>query len=384
MAKVRIQKILGEAGVASRRMIEEMIIQGRIMVNDKLVLELPCFVDPDADRVTVDDNLIRTAVATARRYFLLSKPKDVVCSSSDELGRRCAVDCVPAVDGRLYCVGRLDSDSTGLIILTNDGELTQHITHPRHGVVKTYVAQIQGHLSEEKVEQFKKGVYLDGRRTSGAMIRVLKKAGGSSQLEIRLTEGRNREIRRILARLGNKVRRLHRSAIGPINDRGLKVGSWRELNKDEIEKLRRAGGFVSKADTEAADKPGKARTGKAPVKSKKTPDEPPAKKRAARRKPTVLRKTAEPGDAPAAKPTSSRARKPVGRKPPARSGGKRPGKPDPKNAVPTKPAAPKAASTKKAPKRPSTKTRPPAGNKRPGGATRTAKNAKRGPSRRGR
>ncbi len=261
MAKVRIQKVLADVGVASRRAIEEMIVEGRIMVNDKLVLELPCFVDPEADGITVDDTLIRMSDSGPKRYFLLNKPKDVVCTSYDEMGRRRAIDCIPPIGERLYCVGRLDADSTGLILLTNDGELTQYLTHPSYGVIKTYVAQIDGHLTAEKVERLKKGIHLDGRRTAGAMIRVLKRAGGRSLLEVRLTEGRNREIRRVLLRLGHKVRRLHRSAIGPINDRGLKVGSWRELSDAEVDKLRRSGGFAAKKAQAPTGKPGRTKQG---------------------------------------------------------------------------------------------------------------------------
>ena len=237
--------MLGAVGVASRRTIEEMIGEGRITVNGKLVVALPCFVDPDADTIHVDGELVATA-AGPKRYVLLNKPKDVVCTSNDPRQRTRAIDCIPPIGDRVYCVGRLDADSTGLILLTNDGELTQHLTHPKYGVIKTYVAQIDGRLTAEKVEQFKKGVWLDGRRTAGAMIRVLKRTAKSSLLQIRLTEGRNREIRRVLARLGHKVRRLHRTAIGPLTDRGMAVSDWRELSADEVEQLRAAGGFVSR------------------------------------------------------------------------------------------------------------------------------------------
>jgi len=251
MARTRIQKILAEAGVASRRAVEEMIVQGRVTVNDQLVNELPCFINPDADRVAVDGRLIRTSTGP-KRYVLLNKARDVVCTSGDEMGRRRAIDCIPPTGQRLYCVGRLDSDSTGLILLTNDGDLTHYLTHPSYGVIKTYVALIDGHLTAEKIGRLKKGVWLDGRPTAGSMIRVLKRAGGTTLLEIRLTEGRNREIRRVLARLGHKVRRLHRKAIGPINDRGLKVGSFRELSDAEVAGLRQAGGFVPRNAPPAA------------------------------------------------------------------------------------------------------------------------------------
>ena len=317
MAKVRIQKLLSEAGVASRRAIEEMIVEGRITVNDKLVLALPCFVDPDSDRVTVDDNLVRLAGDGPRRYFLLNKPKDVVCTSRDEMGRRRAIDCIPPVGVRLYCVGRLDAGSTGLILLTNDGELTQHLTHPSRGVMKTYLAEIVGHLTAEKVEQLKKGVYLDGRRTAGAMIRVLKRAGGRSLLEVRLTEGRNREIRRVLARLGHKVRRLHRSAIGAVNDRGLKVGSWRELSAAEVDKLRQSGGFTAKRAQPPTGKPGRTKrpgAGKAPSVSKGGAAKM-ARKRTGAKKPTTLRKLASDDKPSAKRPQRGRATRQGGSSP---------------------------------------------------------------------
>ena len=241
MAKTRIQKMLSEAGVASRRHIEEMIGEGRVTVNGKLVVELPCFVEP-GDRITVDGQRIRLQTTTKKRYVLLNKPRNVVCTSHDPQGRKRAVDCVPAGGGRLYCVGRLDADSTGIILLTNDGELTQHLTHPSHEVVKTYHVQIDGRLTPEKIDRFKKGVWLDGKPTAGAGLRIVTRHAAQSVLEIKLREGRNREIRRVLARLGYKVRRLHRSAIGPITDRGLGVGSCRELTAKEVQSLQKTGG----------------------------------------------------------------------------------------------------------------------------------------------
>ena len=246
MAKTRIQKALAEAGIASRRAIEEMIGEGLVTVNGKLVVELPCFVDPKTDKVVVDGEPVKFAPkATTRRYFLLNKPAGVVCTSHDPEGRRRAIDCIPPMADRVYCVGRLDADSTGLILLTNDGDLTQHLTHPKFGVVKTYRVHIKGRLTAEQIHNFKQGMWLDGRKTGGAMIRIIRKHATGSLVEIRLTEGRNREIRRILARLGQKVRRLHRSAIGTITDHGLGVGSCRELSAGEVSKLRATGGFSS-------------------------------------------------------------------------------------------------------------------------------------------
>lgn len=241
MAGIRIQKLLAEAGVASRRAVEQMVLDGRITVNRSPVTALPCFVDPDAgDQVHVDGQLVRLRGGRCV-YFLVNKPRGVVCTQQDPAGRPRVIDLVPGLRQRVYCVGRLDLDSTGLVILTNDGPLTQRLTHPRYGVPKTYVVQIDGRLSAEEVAKLKRGVHLDGRRTGAAAIKVLRRGRDKSLLQVTLTEGRNREIRRILARLGHKVRRLKRTAIGPVTDRGLKVGSFRPLRAFEVAKLRRLG-----------------------------------------------------------------------------------------------------------------------------------------------
>lgn len=241
MPKQRIQKVLSAAGVASRRAVEEMILEGRITVNGSPVTELPCFVDLAEDDVRVDSRRIRPQTAP-KVYILLNKPRGVVCTQSDPQGRPRAVDLVPKVPGRIYCVGRLDVESTGLIVLTNDGELTQHLTHPSHGVVKTYVADVDGRLTGEEISRLKAGTYLDGRSTQGAQVKMLRRSATRSLVEIRLAEGRNREVRRVLARVGHKVRRLKRVAIGPITDRGLKIGSYRRLTRKEVGQLRRAAG----------------------------------------------------------------------------------------------------------------------------------------------
>ena len=240
MPKERIHKALANAGVASRRAVEEMVTEGRVTVNGRAVRELPCFVDLAEDEVRVDGKKVRK-LRSANTYFLLNKPRGVVCTQKDPSGRPRAVDLVPAKGKRVYCVGRLDADSTGLILLTDDGELTEHLTHPSHGVPKTYVVEVDGHVDGSRIERLKTGMHLDGRRTARARARVLKRGRDRSRLEITLREGRNREIRRLLARLGHKVRRLHRAAIGPIRDRGLKIGGFRVLKQDEVARLRRSG-----------------------------------------------------------------------------------------------------------------------------------------------
>jgi 23S rRNA pseudouridine2605 synthase len=242
MAKVRIQKLLSEAGVASRRAVEEMILEGRITVNGSVVADLPCFVDPRTDRIQVDGRVVRRPSRGQAVYLLLNKPRGVVCTQSDPAGRPRAVDLVGQIPGgRVYCVGRLDVDSTGLILLTNDGELTHYLTHPRYGVPKTYVVEIDGRLSGEQIAALKRGVYLDGKRTGGASVRVLRKSHQRSLLEITLHEGRNREIRRVLLTFGVRVKRLKRVAIGPVSDRGLKIGRFRPLRPGEVARLKRSG-----------------------------------------------------------------------------------------------------------------------------------------------
>lgn len=241
MPKIRIQKVLAEAGVASRRAAEEMVTDGRVSVNGRAVTSLPLFVDPEADKIFIDGRALRRR-GQQKRYFLLNKPRGVLCTADDPQGRRKAVDLAPEVPGaRLYCVGRLELDTTGLLILTNDGELTEYLTHARYGVPTVYAVEIAGQLSAEDIEAFKHGVYLDGRRTGGGGLRVLSRTADRSMLEVTISEGRNKEIQRILLKFGVKVRRIRRTAIGPITDRGLKIGACRELTPAEVKKLFKAG-----------------------------------------------------------------------------------------------------------------------------------------------
>ncbi len=237
MAKVRIQKALAAAGVASRRNIEQMVAERRITVNGSVITELPCFIEPETDDVRCDGRRVKLQAAR-KLYFLLNKPKGVVCTQHDPQGRPTAVELLPKTGERLYCVGRLDVESTGIILLTNDGELTERLTHPRYGVAKTYVVEVDGCPEAQQIEAIKKGVYLDGVRTKQAAgVKVLHRGVKQSVLEVHLTESRNREIRRLLAFLGHRVRRLRRVAIGPVTDKGLKVGGFRQLKPAEVAKL---------------------------------------------------------------------------------------------------------------------------------------------------
>ena len=241
--KVRIQKVLAAAGVASRRAVEEMVVEGRISVNGETVTKLPCFVTP-SDRIIADGRRIRRRREQSV-YVLLNKPRGVVCTSRDEKGRNRprAIDLVSGIRERVYCVGRLDEDSTGLIILTNDGDLTNRLTHPSYGVSKTYMVHVDGRLETADVEALRKGVHVGARRTKGAAVKLMHRGATESVLQLRISEGRNRQVRRMLLELGHKVRRLHRSRIGPLSDRGLKIGKSRRLTGDEVTALRKAAGL---------------------------------------------------------------------------------------------------------------------------------------------
>lgn len=243
---VRIQKALAAAGIGSRRAIEEMVAEGRIDVNGHVIRELPCFITPE-DQVRIDGKPLRRTSPQEPVYWLLNKPRGVVCTQSDPDNRTRAIDLVPRTGQRIYCVGRLDAETTGLIILTNDGELTNALTHPSHGVEKTYVAEIEGRIDETDVDQLKSGMWLPEGKARVSHVKVIHRGSDSSRIEIRLREGRNRQIRPMLAKLGHKLRRIKRVSIGPISDSGLPLGAARQLHPAEVAKLRRAGAGQDRA-----------------------------------------------------------------------------------------------------------------------------------------
>jgi len=236
MAKERLQKVMASAGVASRRQCEELILQGVVRVNGRVVDELPAFVDPDVDIVTVQG---RPLQEPRKVYYLLNKPKGVICTNSDPQGRPRAVDLAPGGQ-RIFCVGRLDADTTGLIILTNDAELTNLLTHPRYKVPKTYVAKVMGPVDSQTVEKLRKGIWLAEGRTSRAAVKVLKSGHHDSLVEIRISQGLNRQVRRMLAKVGLPVQSLKRTRIGGLSIEGLGVGRYRPLSKAEVASLKRA------------------------------------------------------------------------------------------------------------------------------------------------
>jgi len=254
---VRLQRVMADAGVASRRQCEAMIEAGRVTVNGERVTTLPVFVDPAADVVEADG--LRVAGPSKRRRshttVMLNKPRRVISTARDPEGRATVLDLVP-LPQRLFPVGRLDADSTGLLLLTDDGELANRLTHPRYEVEKQYRVTVRGKLSDDDVERLKKGLYLaptgrgskDTKKAAAEHVRVLRRytdreRGDRTDLSITLREGQNREVRRMLARLGFKVRRLHRTGIGPLALKGLAVGEFRKLTPVELGKLRRAAGL---------------------------------------------------------------------------------------------------------------------------------------------
>jgi len=242
----RLQKVLAEAGVGSRRHCEELIETGEVLVNGEPVMELPAWVDPAEDRVAVGGRVVD--IRPERHvYIMLFKPRGVVSTNSDPEGRPRVIDLVrhPA-NVRLYPVGRLDIDSSGLLLLTNDGPLANRLTHPRYGVHKTYEVTVRGSLSGEDVERLEEGIFLydkksgRGSKTRGVRLKLLKRDRERTRLLMELREGRNRQIRRMMLQLGHPVKKLRRIQMGPLKLKGLAPGEWRELTGKEIAALRKA------------------------------------------------------------------------------------------------------------------------------------------------
>ena len=233
----RLNKYLAHAGVGSRRHCEELILAGRVSIDGHTVRELGTKIDPAGQRVSLDGRPVR---AERLVYWLVHKPRGYLCTNHDPAGRPRAIDLVPQVDQRVYAVGRLAEDSEGLLLLPNDGDLAHHLMHPRFGVEKTYLAQVAGRPTPDDVGQLLKGVWLSDGHVKARHVKRLKQQGESTWLKIVLSEGKNREIRRMLARLGHKVMRLRRTALGPVLLGNLKSGKSRPLKPGELAALRRA------------------------------------------------------------------------------------------------------------------------------------------------
>jgi len=230
----RLQKILSQAGIASRRASEALMLEGRVSVNGVTVRELGSKADAARDDIRVDGRRIKTS--ERRLYLLLNKPRGYVTTRSDPERRPTVIDLLKGVREYVYPVGRLDYDSEGLLILTNDGDLASRLTHPSHEVPRVYEAQLLGTPDEHDLERLRRGLVIDGRRTGPADVRVLK----AGLLLITIREGRNRQVRKMCEAIGHPVDRLRRIAIGPLKDSRLKAGQWRELTAEEVRKLQRA------------------------------------------------------------------------------------------------------------------------------------------------
>lgn len=246
--------MLADAGVASRRACEELIREGVVEVNGQIVTDLPAFADPIRDDIRVNGHRIRQPEQTVTVVF--NKPTATLTTAADEPGmdRRTVMDLVRhPLAPRLFPVGRLDYDTTGLLLLTNDGELANRLAHPRYEVPKTYRAIVSGVMTPESLESLERGVVLAHRtkgktrgaeRTQGVQVTITKQLRDRAHLEITLTEGRNREVRRVLARVGCPVRKLERVAIGPVKLGDLRRGHWRDIRPSELKALKIAVGLI--------------------------------------------------------------------------------------------------------------------------------------------
>jgi pseudouridine synthase len=236
---VRLQKIISQAGVASRRAAEKLIAEGRVTVNGQTVQEMGTKADPSRDDIRIDGRRIKPAERL--RYILLYKPAGYVTTRSDPQRRRTVIDLLRGVKEYIYPVGRLDYDTQGLLLLTNDGDLAAKLTHPRHEVDRTYEAHVAGMPDDAAIERLRVGIPLDGRRTLPAEVLVITKGRRDHDgvLLITIREGRNRQVRRMLEAVGHPVQSLKRTRFGPISDRRLKPGDWRELTGEEVEKLKK-------------------------------------------------------------------------------------------------------------------------------------------------
>ncbi len=238
--RIRLQKYLSQCAVASRRKSEELIVSGKVKVNGK-VAGLGDKVNPKRDTVTVSGKKI---VSSKKHYYImLHKPRGFITTMDDELGRKCVAELVKDVGARVYPVGRLDRDSEGLLIMTNDGEFANYLTHPSKHVPKTYRVTVRPDVTEDQLIAFNEGIEIDGRKTAPADAHIIEKSENRVVLEVILHEGRNRQIRRMCETLGLEVARLKRTHIGSLKLGMLPQGKWRNLTEDEVHRLKVSSGM---------------------------------------------------------------------------------------------------------------------------------------------
>lgn len=245
MEKIRIQKIIADSGVCSRRKAETLISAGRVKVNGH-VAGLGQQSNPQKDIITIDGERVLVEKKREFTYLVMNKPRGYLTAMADDRGRRCVTDLLPASSKRLFPVGRLDLNSEGLLLFTDDGNFANQMMHPRHEVSKTYRVTARPDITDEQAAKLSEGVYIDGRRTAPAEVRVLSKEPNRVVMEIVIREGRNRQVRKMCDAVKLEVARLKRTAIGPIRLGMLKPGTTRELTKEELKAIRTA---ISKMPT---------------------------------------------------------------------------------------------------------------------------------------
>lgn len=232
---MRLQKYLAEAQVASRRRAEEIILEGRVKVNGEIVAQLGTKVESDSDVIEVDNKIVK--ICEKMVYIVLNKPEGCVTTVKDQFDRKSVLDYLADINERIYPVGRLDYDTSGLLILTNDGDLTYKLTHPKHNVEKTYVAKVDREPDAEDMLRFEQGIEIDGRKTAPAKIKIIKK-DRLTTLEIKIHEGRNRQVRKMCAAINCNVIKLERVAVGKLTMGKVEKGKYRTLSDDEVKYLK--------------------------------------------------------------------------------------------------------------------------------------------------
>ena len=235
---MRINKYIALCGVASRRKAEELILAGKVKVNDNIVTELSYQVDEENDVVKVDDKIIKEENKLV--YILLNKPEGYITTVKDQFDRESVLDLVTDIKERVYPIGRLDYETSGLLLLTNDGDLTYKLTHPKHEVDKTYVARVKGKLTPDEIKMFKSGLKIEDYVTAPAKLKVIRydEKTNVSLLEIKIHEGKNRQVRKMCKAINHPVLRLKRTAIGKIKIGECEIGKYRYLTEDEVKYLK--------------------------------------------------------------------------------------------------------------------------------------------------
>lgn len=252
---VRLQKYLADAGVASRRASEKLIAEGRVSVNGDIIREMGVQVDEEYDVIAVDGEIVKNSVK--KEYIMLNKPVGFITTVSDDKDRPTVMELVSDISARIYPVGRLDYDTEGLLLLTNDGDLTYRITHPKHDIAKTYVAEVTGDVSMDTINHLRRGVVIDGKKTSPAEVEVVGATQYGTKIEITIHEGRNRQVRKMFEALGCIVKRLKRTKEAGLTLGHLPLGKWRKLSESEVNMLKKIEGAKSGSRRDSSSGGGK-------------------------------------------------------------------------------------------------------------------------------